>query len=54
MHDISISIILVVFAFVLAVLAAWSPAPPEPRGYRLLAAAFACYMASLICGNWHW
>ena len=44
------SLVLVVFAFVLAFIAAiWrEPSPPDPMRLRLVAAALACYFASLI------
>ena len=48
MQHVTASFVLVVFAFVLAGIAAiWTP-ESEPHRYRLLAAAFACYMASII------
>jgi hypothetical protein len=43
-----ISTILVVFALVLSVVAAGAPAGVEPYRLRFFAAAFACYMASLL------
>lgn len=43
-----LSIILLAFSFVCAVLAAfWAPAPP----YNLLAAAFAFFIAALLFGG---
>lgn len=49
------SLILLVFAFVLSVIAAWhSPQPaPQPMPYfpRLIAAALACYFLACILSN---
>ena len=46
------STILVVFAFVLAFIAAiWrEPAPPDPMRLRLVAASLACFFLSIIVG----
>jgi hypothetical protein len=44
-------LILVVFAFVLFVIAALAWAPTSPNWYRLIAAGLACYMASIIFGS---
>lgn len=47
-----ISIIFLVFAFVLACLAAWRTIPPaDPWGSRLGWAALACYFLSLLLGS---
>ena len=47
------SLILVVFAFVFAAIAAiWGPSP-EPNRLRLVAAALACYFLSLILGGFN-
>lgn len=46
-----IGLILLIFSFVLAVLAAW-PWPAPPR-FNLLAAAFAFFIAALIFGGVH-
>ena len=48
------NLILIVFAFVLAALAALlTPPIVEPHRTRLLAAAFACYMLSLLMAGFN-
>lgn len=47
------NLILVVFAFVLAAIGAIWVTAPEPSRYRLLSAAFACYMLSLILAGFN-
>lgn len=46
-----LSLILLVFAFVLAFIAAFFTAPVEPHRTRLIAAALAFYFAACIFGN---
>ena len=54
----TITLILLVFAFVFeAIAAAWMiwgpPTPPQPYGYRLVAAGLACYFLSILLGGVH-
>lgn len=46
-----ISLILLVFAFVFAAIAAIWNSPPEPQRGRLIAAALACFFLAGIFGN---
>lgn len=46
-----ISLILLVFAFVFAAIAAIWTQPPEPQRGRLIAAALACFFLAAIFGN---
>ena len=49
-----LTIILLVFAFVLFVIAAvWQPAPPSPWFGRLVAAGLACWVLSVLLGGMH-
>lgn len=48
-----VSTILIVFAFVLAAIAAIWREPVEPHRLRLVAAALAAYFLSLILGAFH-
>jgi len=54
MH-VTLSLIFVVFAFVLAFIAAiWrEPAPPDPMRLRLVAAALACYFLSILVAGFN-